>query len=348
MASLLPRGIPSPVPQDSKPPDDLPSPSEDLNLTVQKLLASNSSLEEKVRELEGDKKHFQSKLEEYIRYDREEVGSSESHDDRAAVSKLEKQISKLVAENADLHFQLHSRGREAGDSYLTAQQTAPQVADREQRAALLHRLNELQASSQASQDYYGRQLEMLRVENSKLRQEAELLRRTHHHYPEWKARGGQLERPPSWEPAQPAYQTSSVTEGYSSLPESLTSSSSGSSSAGGQSMLVSKMPDLASLRIGNSDPTPPPPAANAPPTAAELKKLKRQLEKYKTANIELDQKLKDAKLELQKFAEGRRDCDVAGRMDLERLRSENAQLRARLDRALSENSHLRSMVGRGH
>lgn len=74
--------------------------------------------------------------------------------------------------------------------------------------------------------------------------------------------------------------------------------------------------------------------------------MKRQLEKYKTANIELDQKLKDAKLELEKFAESRREPDVAYRMDVERLRSENAQLRARLDRANSEVTHLRGMVGR--
>lgn len=314
---MLPRGIPSP--QGSKPPSDLPSPSDDLNHTVQKLLVTNSNLEDRIRELEGDKKHFQSKLEEYIRYDREEGASTEPQD-RVTVSKLQKQISELMAEKADLQFQLQ-KGKEPH----SIQQA--HVSDREQRALLLHSLNDLQASSRSNQEYYSRQTEMLKAENSRLREEAESLRKTHQ-YTDWRSTG--QGRPPSWELARP-YQRL-YTEGYSSLPESLSSSSTGQSG-------IAKLPDVASLQISSNP-------SDATSTAMELKKLKRQLEKYKTANIELDQKLKDAKLELQKSAEGRRDCDVGNRMDLERLRSENALLRSQLDRALSESNHLRSLVGR--
>lgn len=326
MASLLPRGIPSP--QASKPPSDLPSPSDDLNLTVQKLLTTNSGLEGKVKELEGDKKHFQSKLEEYIRYDREEGGSH----DKLATSKLEKQLSELIAEKADLQFQL-GKEREQGGTYslkhVSDREQHAYISDREQRAILLQRLNELQASSRSSQDYYTRQIDMLKVENTRLREESEHLRKTH--YADWRNAG--RERPPSWELARSS--RGSYTEGYSSLPESLSSGSTGQSG-------VAKLPDVASLQLSSK----PSPSADVASIAAELKKTKRQLEKYITANIELDQKLKDAKLELQKFAEGRRDWDVGSRMDLERLRSENAQLRSQLDRAMSESNRLRSLVGR--
>ena len=330
MASLLPRGVASP--RETKQHDDLPSPSEDLHLTVQRLLATNSSLEEKVKELEGDRDHFQRKLEEYIRHDREQEGT----DDQATVPELEKKVSELIAEKADLQFQLRMKDI---DTNPPDQQT--HKSDREQRAFLLQRLNEVESNSRYKQEHYTHQLERLKTDNTRLRQEIETLRKNRH-YTDWKGAtgggggGGGRERPPSWELSRPYPYRASYTEGYSSLPESL----SNSNSTGGQSSGPIQLPDVASLRL-SSNPSPTP----DPTTAAELKKIKRQLEKYKSVNIELDLKLKDATLELQKLAEWRRPLDVGNRMDVERLRSENAQLRSQLDRTLSENSHLKSMVG---
>lgn len=327
MASILPRGVPSP--QESKPPGELSSPSSDLNLTIQKVLDTNASLEEKVKELEGDKKHFQNKLEEYIRYDKEEGGNRESQS-TASNSQLERQISELMAEKAGLKAELLKKEEETGDLYSSQQ---PSISERGHRAHLLQRLNELQATSRLSQDFHSHQTEMLKWENSRLREEVEGL----NHY------GGKTsghERPPSWELARPYQHLYSNTERYSSLPESLPSHSSTASGQSGDP----GMPNLATLHLTSNMSHPL--DSNAAATAAELKKIKKQLEKYKTANIELDQKLKDAKLELQRYAERRTEGDVGYRMDLERLRSENAQLRSQLDRALSEASHLRSLVGR--
>ncbi len=345
MASLLPRGIQSPT--ENKPPGELPSPSEDVNATVTKLLEQQSRLEEKVEELEGDKRHFQNKLEEYIRFDRE---GGQSKDSRS-VSQLERQISELLAEKADLQSRLSRRDDEIADLYSSQ----PQAADRGHRAHLLQRLNDLQASMQASEEQYGRQIDALKLENSRLREQVERLRTTQHHpQAHWNETGyfhseswrghaeGGRGMPPSWETAARNFQAarnlhSNNTEGLASLPESLSSRSSGSTS--GQTSLSATLTEM------SLTPTPPPPPPSDT-TASELKKLKKQLEKYKTANIDLDEKLKDAKLELRKYSERGGEGDVRYRMDYERLRSENAQLRSQLDRALSESNHLRSLVSK--
>lgn len=329
MASFLPRGVPSA--QDDGPSGELQSPSEDLNVTLRKLLDTNARLLEKIAELEGDKMHFQNKLEEYIRYDREEGGSHEK-----VVSRLERQISELLAEKADLQSMLVKKDTDIGD--LSSSQQL-RLSERGHRAHLLQRLNELQASSELSHEKYARQVEVLKLDNSRLREEVGMLRKTLD-VSDHKIRG--KSRPPSWELVRPYQHLYSSTEGYSSLPESLQSHAAGitehyreaESSTG--LCRGAEIPNIAALRL-TSDPS---------PLSTELKKLKKQLEKYKTANIELDQKLKDANLELQKHKEHRCGTDVGYRMDLERLRSENNKLRVQLDRALSECNHFRSLVGR--
>lgn len=315
MASFLPRGVASP--QDD---EELPSPLEDMNLTLKKLLDKNAHLLDIIAELEGDKKHFQNKLEEYIRYEREEGGTS--HD---RVSHLERQVSELLAERANLQAQLVKKDKDIGDLCTSQQLQLSALSERGHRAHLLQRLNELQVSSGLNQEKHARQMEFLKQENLRLSEEVGRLRKN---LADWKVGG--RERPPSWELAHPYHQYSNM-EGYSSLPESLPSHS--------------EIPSIAALRL-TSDPSPPLDSATASVAATELKKIKKQLEKYKTANIELDQKLKDAKLELRKYEERRSDTDVGYRMDLQRFRSENQQLRMQLDRALSESKHLRSLVGR--
>lgn len=361
MSSLLPRGVSL-----ASTSQEQLSPSEDMSMTLQKLLEEKACLEEKVEELEGDKRHFQNKLEEYIRYDREEREVGNEGD---AQAKLERKISQLLAEKADLLSRLASKSEDTLGSVGSGQFQASHLSERDY---LLQRLSELQTTLRLSQEQSGQQLEVLRHENSGLREETGQLRKAlsqRHQYTaaaDW--RGGGHHRPPSWELAQPSrlqHEGGSGKEAYSSLPESLPSSSysgssalSGTSGSTGQftggkftsgtesssSTGANEVPiSLSGLRL-TSNLSPPP----APPTdvAAELKKVKRQLEKYKTVNIELDQKLKDAKLELRKYEERQTDSDVGYRMEVERLRSENSRLRAQLDRALSENGHLRSVVGR--
>ena len=342
MASLLPRGVSS-AGEPKKPHGDLPSPSEDLNVTVTKLLDTKAQLLDKIAELEGDKKHFQSKLEEYIRYDREEGGSGGEHD-RATISQLEKQITELVAEKADLQVRL-LKSKDSGDLC-----TSPHdLSERGHRAHLLQRLNDLQANSVLTQQKHTREVEALKLENSRLREEASRLKRSLN-MADWQESG--KGRRPSWEIVHPhPHLHSTTTEGHSSLPESLPSySSQGSVTEHYKHTTESistrphykeaDIPNIAALKL-TSNPSPAPDS-----TSAELKKIKKQLDRYKTVNIELDQKLKDAKLELRKYEERRSDADVGYRMDMERFRSENNQLRIQLDRALSECHHLKSLVSR--
>ena len=100
--------------------------------------------------------------------------------------------------------------------------------------------------------------------------------------------------------------------------------------------LSSQPPSLSSLSIsGNNYQEPVPSHDNS-----ELKKLKRLLERYKTVNVELDMKLKDARLELQKYEHRQTDSDVMYRTDVGRLREENERMRAQLERTLQENFRL--------
>lgn len=342
MASLLPRGL-SPDRELKKPQHgELLSPSEDLNVTVTKLLDTNAHLLERITELEGDKKHFQSKLEEYIRFDREEGGDGGDHD---KISQLEKQISELLAEKADLQARL-LKNKDSGD--LCTLPHDHEISERGQRAHLLQRLNELQANMVLTQQKHAREIEALKLENSRLREEVGRFKRP------WNRTDVQqsgMGRRPSWELVHPHQQLySTTTEGHCSLPESLPSYSSQGSITEHHKHTTERstrpqykeadIPNLATLKLASN------PSPTTSDNTTELKKTKKQLERYKTANIELDQKLKDAKLELRKYEERRSEADVGHRMDLERFRSENNQLRIQLDRALSECHHLKSLVGR--
>lgn len=303
MAQFLPRGVPSP--QES----NIPSPFEDQNLTIKKLLDSNAQLHDQLEELEADKQHFQRKLEEYIRYDREHKEDSQRKDVKA----LEMQIDQLRTENAQLQAKL-TKEREISELSLTH---LSHLSERDQRASLMHRLNELQAAASLCREKHSHQIESMRLENLRLKEEVQKLKGI---------RSGSHERPPSWQSAYSnQYSSVNTSAGYSSLPESLSSLSSS------QTRSKDDMPNISDLRISNT-----------PDSTAELKKIKKQLEKYKTANIELDQKLKDAKLELQEYSERRGNTDMRYRMDVERLRSEVAHLHSQLDRVMSENSYLRS------
>lgn len=86
------------------------------------------------------------------------------------------------------------------------------------------------------------------------------------------------------------------------------------------------------------------PQAAAKPVDDELRKLRKMVEKYKDATIDLDLKLRDARNELQKHAAGQTSLDVSHQFDLERLRQETVELRIQLDSALLDNAHLQGEV----
>lgn len=325
-----------------------PTPAEDLNSTVKRLLDANSALQEKIEELEGDKRHFQRKLEEYIQHDFEE----EKHQLESQQVKL---TDKLKSEVASLQAQLMSKEREIRNLYLHH----PDVSSRDQKASVLQRLNEMELASRGKDE----QIERLLAENFKLRGEMESLRRNcqyhqqqhhrHHHHLSSSSSGnrqagGGLERLSSWEkmscthsssPSSSSSEVTSSSAGPSSLPESLPSYSS--------SKELEDIPNISGLKLSSGAATTPAGQQPFSPVArdsdisllAELKKVKKQLEKYKSANIELDQKLKDTKLELQKFTEGRHSTENMYRMDMERLRSANFQL-------MAENRQLRAVSSR--
>lgn len=71
---------------------------------------------------------------------------------------------------------------------------------------------------------------------------------------------------------------------------------------------------------------------------SEIRKLKHLVEKYKSANIELDRKLKDANLDLQHYKS--RQTGLVDHTERERLMAENHQLRVQLDGAFQENFRL--------
>lgn len=317
------------------------SPSEDLHRTVTKLLEANSCLQEKVKELEGDKKHFQRKLDEYILSDTEEkVAVTESP--TAAVNShrtgnvavLEKKLEHLIRENARLKSLLMAGdrdGRTEGGSNFTS------GSHQECSPTLVHQLCELRAARSLCIDQHGGKLEMMKLENFRQREEIDILKRTIHFT---KSRVLEDCRP-SWDYNRESHSCEAEGEGgHSSLPESLPSFSSGSS---GYSRRIEKPSLSGSTLPTSSSASSSSSSENA--AVAELKKLKKQLDKYKVVNIELDQKLKDANLELRKYAEQRGNWNIAHQMDVERLHSEGSHLRAQLDNALSENSRLRSMAG---
>lgn len=330
-SNLLPRGVLAPV-RSNVDPTYTPSPSEDLHLTVKKVLDANSRLQEKVEELEGDKRHFQRKLDEYIRSDMEDK-TGNSHTTSNTVV-LEKEVEYLKRENSRLNSLLMTTEKERRGGGLTSGNS--RFSEREYNPVLLHQLSELQAARSLCIDQHEKKMEVMKLESFRQREEIERLKRTI----QFTESIGLQNRRSSWDTIN-GHSHLHGESGHTSLPESLSSFSSSTSrktEVTGASGLTLSTVNSSSLSSNSAD--------LESTTVAELKKLKKQLDKYKTANIELDQRLKDANLELQSYTERRGNWDATHRMDTERLNSEVYHLRAQLDRALSENSQLRSLAGR--
>ena len=81
---------------------------------------------------------------------------------------------------------------------------------------------------------------------------------------------------------------------------------------------------------------------------SELKQLKRQLEKYKDITVELDSKLKDARLELSKYSNRQTSNDIHAQYELNALRAENRMLRSDLERSRRDVIHYHSMYNRSY
>ncbi len=294
-----------------------PSPYEDLHSTVRTLLDENSQLKEKIEELEGDKAHFQRKLEEYIQSDRDDRSFYASRTSGSNVGDrtmaLQSELETMKKENLRLISLLNDKGGLGGFQH----------AELEPNPVLLHQLSELRAARSLCVDQHERKIEAMKLEKFRLKEEVERLRRTVQ-----LAESASLQsKRGSWEALNGHFYTregAGGEGGYSSLPETLPSYSSTST---GQS--------TSSNITGAED-----------PLLSEVKKLKKQLEKYKSVNVELDQKLKDAHLDLRRLTEGRGKWNMTQQMDVERLEGEVSRLRAQLDQLHRENSHLRSMAGR--
>ena len=274
------------------------------SINQEELAARCQSLESKVSMLEADKQHLAHKLDLYIRSEREDWGAS--LETSKSSSKISEEIEKLKEENASLHKVLAQKDSEISElssfSSPPSSLTDPQMRD--QRATLMLKINELQASKQREVDHLHGQIMALRTENISLQNQIRATIRGQH------SSAGQ-QHP----------------NGPSSLPEFPLPSS--------------QLPDMSSLKISSSSSSSQSEVAtmNSAPSA-ELKKLKKLLERYKTANIELDMKLKAAKLDLEQYENRHTDSDIVYRLDVEQLRAENARLQSQLDSALNDNFRL--------
>jgi len=267
-------------------------PGADHSVNHDKLASRCESLQQQVALLESDKQHLAHKLDLYMRSEREDWAAS--LEASKASSKSSEEIERLKQENASLRKSLAQKDSEISQlSSPASSLTDPQMRD--QRATLMLRINELQASRQREVGHLQRQLLALKSENLSLQNQIR---------------------------AQQVNSARPCTNGPSSLPEFPLPSS--------------NLPNLSSLKLSSHSEA----ASIDSATSAEIKKLKKLLESYKTSNVELDRKLKAAKLDLQQYDSRRTDSDIVYRMDVERLRADNARLQSQLDSALHDNFRL--------
>lgn len=293
------------------------------------------ALEERVRCLLSDKEILQKKLDSYLKGD----GSEGTERVTRELKRRESDVHQLMTENAMLQAALSEKESEierlSRVSSPPTSLTDPEIRD--QRALLLQKLNKLEKKDIESQE----RIMSLRMENEVLQHKLE----TVHLRFRCGAEGSKFPSTTITSYAPPSSQVGSTmgTGSLSSLetlkaPPSSLQMSSASSSESSNSMTSSSTLMTSSLVAQGQSNT----SQGSLPTQAEFKKLKKQLEKYKSANIELDQRLKDAKLDLQRYQGQHSNTDIMYQMDVQRLTVENARLQSRLDSAVNENGRLRS------
>ena len=307
------------------------------NSENKQLSERNLELEEKVQSLLTDREFLQKKLDSYLREDRSEE-SSGSKEMTRELQRRESEVHQLMEENAMLQVALSDKESEMErlSKVSSPPSSLTDTEMRDQRALLLQRMNKLEKRDLESQEMIAglrKDNETLRRELDKARLQSSSSTSYGQQSSQFSSTSGTLSSPSSIETLTPSLstlQTSSSTSTGSTTTgssdpmtsSSTTMTSSSSSSATGTSQ--SSVPD------------------KSLPTPAEYKKLKKQLERYKSVNIELDQRLKDAKLELQRYQGQQGNTDIMYQMDVQRLSAENARLQSQLDSAVNENGRLRS------
>ena len=309
------------------------------NSESKQLSERNLALEEKVQTLLTDKEFLQKKLDSYLREDRSEE-SSGSKEMTRELQRRESEVHQLMEENAMLQVALSEKENEMErlSKVSSPPSSLTDTEMRDQRALLLQRMNKLEKRELESQE----KIAALKKENESLRRELDIARSQSSSSSSSSYAGlqssqfssstsGTLSSPSSTETLTPSLST----------PQTSLSTSTGSTTTGSSDPMTSSSTTMTSLSsaMGTSQSSVP---DKSLPTPAEYKKLKKQLERYKSANIELDQRLKDAKLELQRYQGQQGNTDIMYQMDMQRLSAENARLQSQLDSAVNENGRLRS------
>ena len=310
------------------------------NSENKQLSERNLALKEKIQSLQTDKEFLQKKLDSYLRADRAEESGSGTKEMTRELQRRESEVHQLMEENAMLQVALSEKENEMErlSKVSSPPSSLTDTEMRDQRGLLLQRMNKLEKRDLESQE----KIAALKKENENLRRELDIARSqtSSSSYglqsTQFSSTSGTLASPSSIETLTPSLSTlqtslsstTSTTTGSSdpmtSSSTTMTSSSSSTSSSATPGTSQSSIPD------------------KSLPTPAEYKKLKKQLERYKSVNIELDQRLKDAKLELQRYHSQQGNTDIMYQMDVQRLSAENARLQSQLDSAVNENGRLRS------
>ena len=326
LSPIIAPGIPSPKvltplvsPQDS---------SENKQLSER-----NLALEEKVQSLLTDREFLQKKLDSYLREDRVEESSGSKEMNRE-LQRRESEVHQLMEENAMLQVAL-SEKENAMERLSKVSSPPSSLTDtemRDQRGLLLQRMNKLEKRELESQE----RIAALRRENENLKRELDISQSQNSSTITTSSSYGLHSSTTSGTPSSPS-SIETLTPTLSTLQTSLsTSTTTGSSDpTTSSSTTITSSSSSSSSATGTSAPD------KSLPTPAEYKKLKKQLERYKSANIELDLRLKDAKLELQRYQGQQGNTDIMYQMDVQRLSAENARLQSQLDTAVNENGRLR-------
>ena len=299
------------------------------NSENKQLSERNLALEEKVQSLLTDREILQKKLDSYLREDRAEE-SSGSKEMNKELQRRESEVHQLMEENAMLQVALSEKENEMErlSKVSSPPSSLTDTEMRDQRGLLLQRMNKLEKRELESQE----RIAALRKENENLKRELDISRSQNSstisssYGLHSSTTSGTLSSPSSIETLTPTLstlQTSLSTSTTTRSSDPMTSSSTTMTSSSSSSATGTSAPD------------------KSLPTPAEYKKLKKQLERYKSANIELDLRLKDAKLELQRYQGQQGNTDIMYQMDIQRLSAENARLQSQLDTAVNENGRLR-------
>lgn len=320
----------------------IPSRSSDATslIQVKDLQACCKILEDKAQKLQEDKNIIQMKLDSHLSSDCEEQFTSKE---------MDQQIDTLMSENASLQNILVMKDKQIAQLRLSLSPPFNEPK-REQESLLLQKLDDSEKSNKQEVQRLQLKIQSILAENTSLHQKLKVLKghfmsQTHPRVPY----------------SETEYGCGSCGEGHTSLPEQLLSSSSFNSGSDlpetrKSSVSADPLPDLNTLHISSasslsSNPRSvmsgaPDRVAPASSNLSEIKKLKKQLDRFQSVNVELDQRLKEAQLQLQKYSGRHTNTDIMNRAEVSRLREENNRLQVRLNHIQYENNQLKTSAQR--